>query len=183
MTAADITAGEEASGHSFVGTRGRRRLLNAAGVLAVVGLMAYALYSQYVVGLEACPLCIFQRVAMIALGVVFLAAALHAPRGLGARGYAFVGLLTALTGAGISAWHVRLQNLPPAEVPACGPGLDYMLDAFPLSEAVRMVFTGSGECAEVNWSFLGLSMPAWVLVWFVLLGALVTAANWTRVTR
>jgi protein dithiol:quinone oxidoreductase len=188
VTAADVTEGQEGAPRdgaprSFVGTRGRRRLLNAAGLAAVVGLMAYALYSQYVVGLEACPLCIFQRVAMIALGAVFLAAALHAPVGHGARAYAALGLVAAVTGGSISAWHVRLQSLPPEAVPACGPGLDYMLDAFPLFEAVRMVFTGSGECAEVNWSFLGLSMPAWVLVWFVLLGALVAAANWTRVAR
>jgi disulfide bond formation protein DsbB len=76
-----------------------------------------------------------------------------------------------------------LQNLPPDEVPSCGPGLDYMLDAFPLMEALEMVFTGSGECAEVNWSFLGLSMPAWVLVWFVALAALIVFANWNRVSQ
>jgi protein dithiol:quinone oxidoreductase len=183
VSAADATEGQHGAPQGFVGTRGRRRLLNAAGLAAVVGLMAYALYSQYVVGLEACPLCIFQRGAMVALGFVFLAAALNAPVGLGARAYAVLGILTAVTGAGISAWHVRLQNLPPEAVPACGPGFDYMFDAFPVLEAVRMVFTGSGECAEVNWSFLGLSMPAWVLIWFVLLGALVAAANWTRVSR
>jgi disulfide bond formation protein DsbB len=142
--------------------------------------MAYALYSQYVVGLEACPLCIFQRVAMIGLGIVFLAAALHAPRGTGARAYAGLGVLVAAIGSGISIRHVYLQNLPPAEVPACGPGLGYMLDAFPLFDAVKMVFTGSGECAVVNWAFLGLSMPAWVLIWFVALGALVTVANWPK---
>lgn len=184
MTAAEMTTSEQdGTARSFVTTRGRRRLFNAAGFVAVVGLMAYALYSQYVVGLEACPLCIFQRVGMISLGLVFLAAALHAPVGHGARAYGVLGVVAAVSGGAISAWHVRLQNLPPAEVPACGPGLDYMLDAFPLFEAVRMVFTGSGECAEVNWSFLGLSMPAWVLVWFVLLGALAAAANWTRVSR
>ena len=85
--------------------------------------MAYALYAQHVVGLEACPLCIFQRVAMIALGVVFAVAALHAPRGAGARAYAVLGALVAAIGLGIAGWHVRMQNLPPAEVPACGPGL------------------------------------------------------------
>jgi disulfide bond formation protein DsbB len=160
-------------------TRARRRWLNAAGVGAVVALMAYALYAQHVLGLEACPLCIFQRVALMALGVVFAAAALHAPRGGFARGYALLGAVTALVGASISTWHVRLQNLPPEEVPACGPGLDYILEAFPLRDALRMVFTGSGECAEVNWAFFGLSMPAWVLIWFIGLGALVVVANWS----
>jgi disulfide bond formation protein DsbB len=142
--------------------------------------MAYALYAQHVLGLEACPLCIFQRIALIALGLVFVAAALHAPKGR-ARAYSFIGLIPAVAGAGISTWHVRLQNLPPAEVPACGPGFDYMFGgAFPFVDALKMVFTGSGECAEVNWSFLGLSMPAWVLVWFVLLGTLITLANWKK---
>jgi protein dithiol:quinone oxidoreductase len=160
--------------------RAQRRWLNLAGVAAAAGLMAYALYAQYVLGLEACPLCIFQRVALIALGLVFLVAAAHGARGAAARVYAIGGVLVALTGAGISGRHVYLQHLPPDVVPACGPGLDYILDAFPLSEAIKMVFTGSGECATVNWSFLGLSMPAWVLIWFVLLGGLIASANWKR---
>ncbi len=149
----------------------------------MLGLMAYALYEQYVVGLEACPLCIFQRVALIALGIVFGIAALHAPRGAGARGYAVAGVLVAAVGFGIAAWHVRMQHLPADQVPSCGPGLSYMMDAFPLAEWIKMVFTGSGECANVNWSFLGLSMPAWVAIWFVGLGALVVAANWKRLAR
>ena len=144
----------------------------------MVGLMAYALYAQHVLGLDPCPLCIFQRMAVVALGIVLLIAALHAPRGTRARAYAFFGLVVAAAGAGIAAWHVRMQNLPPDQVPACGPGFSYMFDAFPVLEALRMVFAGSGECATVDWSFLGLSMPAWVLIWFVLLGALSVAANW-----
>jgi protein dithiol:quinone oxidoreductase len=178
-----ISAAFEAQPGSWVGTRKRRRLLNLAGLLAVVGLMAYALYSQYVVGLAACPLCIFQRVAMIALGIVFLAAAVHAPVGRGARAYGILALIVAAVGTGIAGWHVYMQNLPPEAVPACGPGLAYMMDAFPLFDWIKMVFTGSGECAEVNWSFLGLSMPAWVAIWFVLLGGLAAAANWNRVAR
>ena len=167
----------------MIRTRSQRRLANLAGVAIVVGLMAYALYAQYILGLEACPLCIFQRVAMIGVGIVMLAAALHGPAGKSALTYGVLGFAVAAVGAGIAIRHVWLQNLPPDAVPACGPGLDYMLDAFPLVDAVRMVFTGSGECAEINWSFLGLSMPAWVLVWFVALGALSIAANWGRVRR
>lgn len=167
----------------MIATRAQRRWANLAGVAAVVSLMAYALYAQHVLGLEACPLCIFQRVALIALGLVFVAAAIHAARGTAARAYAVLGLITAAIGSGIAIRHVYLQNLPPAEVPACGPGLDYILDAFPLLDALRMVFTGSGECAVVNWSFLGLSMPGWVLIWFVALGALIAVANWKALAR
>jgi protein dithiol:quinone oxidoreductase len=156
--------------------RGQRRLWNLAGVAAVVGLMAYALYSEHVVGLEACPLCIFQRVAMMALGAVFLVAGLHSPAGVAARGYAAAGVITALIGGGIATRHVYLQSLPEDQVPACGPGLDYLMDAFPVVDMLRMVFTGSGECPEINWAFLGISMPGWVLIWFVLLGGLITVA-------
>ena len=77
----------------------------------------------------------------------------------------------ALAGAAVAGWHARLQSLPPDEVPSCGPGLEYMLDTFPLTETLKMVFKGSGECAEVSWQFLGISMPGWVLVWMVALGA------------
>jgi disulfide bond formation protein DsbB len=166
-----------------IGTRSARRWANGAGVGIIAGLMGYALYQQHVVGLEACPLCILQRMAMIVLGAVFAVAALHAPRGAGSRVYAVLGALAALVGMGISGWHVRMQNLPPSEVPSCGPGFDYMMDAFGWLGGLRMIFTSSGECAEVNWIFLGLSMPAWVFIWFVALGALVIGANWSRLTR
>jgi disulfide bond formation protein DsbB len=166
-----------------ISERLHRRWLNAAGVAIVVGLMSYALYEQHVVGLAACPLCILQRMAMISLGVVLAVAALHAPRGVGARVYALLGALVALVGMGIAGWHVRLQHLPAAEVPACGPGYDYIMDTFGWLEGLSMIFTASGECAEINWSFLGLSMPAWVFIWFVALGALAVVANWSRLSR
>jgi protein dithiol:quinone oxidoreductase len=164
-------------------SRGQRRGLNAAGLAICAALMGYALYAQYVLKLEPCPLCSFQRGAMILLGLVFAAAAAAAPRGLGARAFAVLGTVVAATGLGISSWHVHSQNLPPEEVPACGPGLDYMFSAFPFNEMLSMVFTGSGECAEIDWTFLGLSMPFWTGIWFVLLGVLAVAANWTRLSR
>ena len=164
-------------------TSAQRRWFNLAGAGCVVGLIAYALFAQYVLDLEACPLCILQRVAFIAAGLVFLVAGLHSPAGIGARVYAALGVVAAGTGAGIAGRHVYIQQLPADRVPSCGPGLDYIFDAFPLMEALEMVFTGSGECAEINWSFLGLSMPAWALVWFILLGGLAVFANWTRVSR
>jgi disulfide bond formation protein DsbB len=126
--------------------------------------MGFALYAQYVLLLDPCPLCVLQRVAVISIGIVFLLAALHHAGGWGSRIYVLLLAVSATIGAGVAGWHWRLQNLPPSDVPACGPGLDYMLENFPLGDALQMVFKGSGECAEVVWSFLGLSMPAWVLV-------------------
>jgi len=141
-----------------------KRVLNFAGFLCCVGLMGFALFAQHVLLLDPCPLCVLQRVAVISLGIVFLFSALHNPQGRGLRAYAALLAVIAIAGAGVAGWHVRLQNLPPSEVPACGPGLDYMLDNFPLGDALQMVFKGSGECADVVWSFLGLSMPSWVFI-------------------
>ena len=158
----------------------QRRWLNLAAFAATLGLMAYALFLQHVKGLEPCPLCVFQRVAVISMGLVFLFAGLHAPRGPAARVYAILGLAAAAGGAAVAGRHAWLQQLPADQVPACGPGLDYILDAFPLSEALTLVFQGSGECANVQWSFLGLSMPAWVLVWCIGLGFWTLLINWRR---
>ena len=138
--------------------------------LACAGLLAFALYEQLHVGLVPCPLCIFQRIAFTATGVVFLVAGLHAPRhAVGQRVYALLALLAALVGAGIAGRHVWIQHLPPDQVPACGPGLDYLRELLPLSGVIRTVLSGSGECAKVDWTLLGLSMAEWGLVWFVLL--------------
>lgn len=144
----------------------------ALGLLACAGLMGYALYAQHAMGLDPCPLCIFQRVAMMALGVVFLVGTLHAPSGRVGRGiYAALAVAAAGVGAGIAGRHVWLQSLPPGEVPACSMmSLEYMRDAFPLQDVIRRVLTGSGECAEIDWVFLGVSMPGWTLAWFIGLG-------------
>jgi disulfide bond formation protein DsbB len=121
---------------------------------------------QHGLGLEPCPLCIVQRVAVIGIGVVLLVAALHNPAGWGRRVYAGVAALVALVGLATAGRNVWLQHLPPDRVPDCGPGLDYMLEAFPLSRTLEMVFKGSGECAEVQWTFLGFSIPEWMLLVF-----------------
>ena len=147
-----------------------KRLLNFAGFAVCVGLMGYALYAQYQLMLEPCPLCVFQRIAVIVLGVVFLIAALHNSAGVGSKIYAGLLGLATVFGVVVAGRHIWLQNLPPDEVPSCGPGLGYMLDNFPLGDALEMVFTGSGECANIDWQFLGLSMPTWVLVAILGLG-------------
>ena len=151
------------------------------GFLACAALLAFALYTQLHGGLEPCPLCIFQRVAFAALGVVLLIAGLHSPRSRSVRGaYGVLALIPALAGVGIAGRHVWLQHLPPDQVPMCGPGLEYLMEAMPLAGVVRKVLTGSGECALVDWSFLGLSMPEWSLLWFVLLALWVLLALFRR---
>ena len=149
-----------------------RRHLLLTGFLISVLLIAYALYAEHVLGLEPCPLCILQRVAVIALGLSFLLLALRPPQRKQLKFLASLLLMMiSLAGVGIAARHVWIQNLPPDKVPGCGPGLDFMMANFPLSEVLEMVFSGSGECAEISWSFAFLSMPAWVIIWLIVLGS------------
>jgi disulfide bond formation protein DsbB len=146
------------------------RILAAAAAIASAVLIAIALYFQHVMGLEPCPLCVFQRVFVIAVGVIGLLAFLHNPVSLVARRvYLSIALLPVIGGALVAGRHVWLQHLPPDRVPDCGPGLDYILDAFPLKDALSLILKGSGECATVEWTFLGLSIPEWTLATFLIM--------------
>ncbi|HEX3951171.1 MAG TPA: disulfide bond formation protein B [Steroidobacteraceae bacterium] len=143
---------------------------NLLGFIACACLLAYAYYAQYVMHLEPCPLCIFQRIGVFVLGLMFLIAALHDPAAFGRRAYAMLVAAAALITIGVAARHLYIQSLPPGAVPACGASLDYMLKIFSLSDVLVKVLTGSGECANVTWEFLGLAMPAWVLIAAAALG-------------
>lgn len=148
-----------------------RRLGYALGFVASTGLILFALYLQHVKGEEPCPLCIFQRVAMTALGLVFLVGAIHDPQTPSMiRPYTLLGSLFASLGAAIAARQVWLQHLPPDQVPSCGPGLNYILKAHPFFNALEVVLKGSGECAMVGWKFAGLAIAEWSLLWFCALG-------------
>jgi disulfide bond formation protein DsbB len=157
-----------------------RRLGNGLGFLACVLLMGYALYAEHVLGLTPCPLCIFQRVAVIALGVVFLIATLHNPGRIGARIYGGLAGIAALAGIGIAARHIWIQAQPPGTVAACGADLDYLMDILPLTEVVAKVLTGSGECGKIDWTLLGLSMPWWVAISLGVLLVWALATNWSN---
>jgi len=157
-----------------------RRVVNFAGFAICCGLMGFALFAQHVLLLDPCPLCVFQRVAVIAIGVIFLVAALHNPRGGGRVVYGLFLAAAAGGGATVAARHAWLQQLPPDKVPSCGPGLDYMFETLPFTQMLSKVFKGSGECAEIVWQFLGLSMPGWVLVWVTALGTIGIWNNFRR---
>jgi disulfide bond formation protein DsbB len=140
-------------------------------------MLAYALYAQGVLRVEPCPLCIFQRVGIAAIGLVFLVAGVHAPVGRGARVYGALLALAALATMAVAARHVWIQHLPEDAVPACGAGLQFLFEEFPVGEVIRKVLSGSGECHQVNWTFLSLAMPTWVLLVAGALGALGIYAN------
>jgi len=139
-----------------------------AGFLLTVGMMAVAFFFQYIMELEPCPLCIAQRVVVIAMGVIFLIAFLHGPRSnWGRRIYGFFLTLTSIAGLVVAGRHTWLQHLPEDRVPECGPGLEFWINNLPAVDVIQKVFKGSGECSEVVFSFLGLSIPEWSLIAFV----------------
>jgi disulfide bond formation protein DsbB len=157
-----------------------RRVSNFVGFAVCAALLAYAAYTQFYQGLDPCPLCILQRIGVALLGLAFLAAALHHPRGRGRYGYAVLIAAAALITAGVAARHVYVQHLPPGALPSCGAPLATLLQFMPVWQVIRKVLTGSAECSEVTWRFLGLAMPAWVLLWALLLGAFGVRANLSR---
>lgn len=148
------------------------RLLFLALFLGCSGMMGFGFYLQYADGLEPCPLCMSQRVFIVAVGVCGLLAALHNPARTGIRVYGVLSLMFAVIGGSISTRHIWLQSLPPDQAPACGPSVEYILDAFPLKDAIKIMLSGDGNCAEVTWTFLTLSIPQWTLVAFVGLAAI-----------
>ncbi len=138
-----------------------------AGFLICAGLMAAALYFQHAMKLEPCPLCVFQRLFVIGVGLILLAGALHNPGKLGRRIYGGLTALTAALGAGVAGRHVWIENLPFDQQPGCGYSLNDMLETFPLLKTLKLVLEGSGGCGQITWSFMGLSMPSWTLIFFV----------------
>jgi len=129
-------------------------------------LLGFGLFLEHSVGLEPCPLCVFQRIAYIVVGLFALIAAIHNPEKLFDKIYTSLILIASLGGAGIAGRQVWLQHLPEDKIPECGPGLEYMLDTFPFADALRMILSGSGECAEVQWTFLSFSIAEWSIVCF-----------------
>jgi disulfide bond formation protein DsbB len=155
-----------------------RRTGNALGLLACIGLISYALYAQYGLHLEPCPLCILQRVAVIVVGALFLLALLHDPGDRGARIYGALIDFAALLGILVAARQIWIIAQPPGSVAECGASLDYMMDVLPLHEVLGKVLSGSGECAKVDWTLFGLNMPTWVLMALLSVGVWGLWVNW-----
>jgi disulfide bond formation protein DsbB len=144
----------------------RYRLLCWLAAAAVVGLLGFGYFLQYVKNLEPCPLCIVQRIAFLLVGIAFVVGALLNPAGTGRKILGSVSLLLSLAGIALASRQLWLQSLPPDQVPGCGFGLDYMLEVFPLWEVFLTMVQGTGDCAEIQWRFLGLTIPGWSLLAF-----------------
>jgi disulfide bond formation protein DsbB len=137
------------------------------GFIASFGLVAYGLYIQQQYNLEPCPLCIFQRMTYMVIGVLFLIAALHNPGNLGRKVYGLLQFIAALTGAGIALRHMWIQANPDKVMAECGAGFDYIFETFPLKRALDLVFKGTGECSAIDWTMFGLTIPQLSLVAFI----------------
>lgn len=148
----------------------RRQKINLLSALICAGMLGYAIYAEKYLGFTPCPLCMFQRVCIGALGIVFLIAGLHRVRFHGAMVYGGFIFVVAAATTWVAGRHVWIQHQPPGTVPACGAPLDNLLQMFPLLEVIRKVMTGGGECGSIDWTFLGVSMPGWVLIAAVSLG-------------
>jgi protein dithiol:quinone oxidoreductase len=146
------------------------RLLFGAVFLACAALLGFGLVLQAVEHIEPCPMCVMQRYAFAVCGLIALTAAAHNPGTIGRRIYAVSLALAALAGGAVAVRQSWIQHFPP-KVVDCGPDLEFMLDSFPLAQALPMIFHGSGDCSKVTWSFLGLSIAEWALIWFVLIVA------------
>lgn len=162
------------------------RAVFAAIAACGIALLGYAYYSQYVLGLEPCPLCMFQRIAMFAVVLWALIAAIHGPKGWGWKVYGGGALALTATGAGLSGWHVRQQLQPPDLMGTCAPPLDVLvqgvqLGSIKIGDMLARVLEAKGDCAKVDWTFLGLSMPAWVFIWFAIMGTLMVYSAFARV--
>ena len=157
------------------------RLIYLAMFLACAGLIGFALYLQHALGLEPCPMCILQRYAFIVVGVIALAAAIDNPALLGRRIYGGLLVVMAATGGGIAIRHVYLEHYPP-KIFDCGADVGFMLESFPLTQALPMIVRGTGDCTKVVWHFLGLSIAEWSLICFatLLVAAIVAAVIKTR---
>ncbi len=145
------------------------------GFLICVALLGYALYAEQQLHLMPCNLCILQRVAFIWMALWFLVGGLHAPRRGGRWAYAVLVMIGAVFGVAIAARQLWLQSLPADQIPACGAGFDVLLAQLkghyiPLSQFITTMLRGSGDCAQVTWRLLGLSMAGWTLIWYMLLG-------------
>ncbi len=153
------------------------------GFLVAVTMMGAALYFQHVLYLEPCPLCIFQRLAVIAIGFICLVAMLHNPSGWGKRFYALIISATSLIGLGVALRHSYLQRFPPSEYAECGPGLEVWLETLPLTKTLEKVLQGTGDCSNVVMRFLGLSIPEWTALAFLAFALFGLIALFSRARR
>ena len=155
----------------------------ASGLIATISMamLAFGLYLQHSQGLDPCPMCIVQRYALLFLAIIALLISAS-----GKKSTQMVALVMLASGAGFGAFVAArqswLQWFPP-EVATCGRDFYGMIESYPLSRAIPMIFKGSGDCAAIDWAFLGGSIANWAFVWFCGVMVLALTILWRRVLR
>lgn len=142
------------------------RTLFAGLAASSVGLVLVAAYVEPFSSLDPCPMCMMQRAIYLLVAAFAVLGLVTYKSYLAQKTFAFLSLISAVGGTLVAGRQVWLQHLPEDKVPACGPGLEYMIDVFPLLEVIQMSLMGTGDCAKVQWQWLGLSIPAWSIVAF-----------------
>jgi len=154
------------------------RLINFAIVLLVIASLLFAVYYlEGMLDLAPCPLCMVDRVILVFIGITSLIALIHNSRGIMRTVYTALSVLFCGLGVAVAGRHIWLQGLPPDKVPECGPDLNYMLEVFPLGDVIKRVFSGSGQCAEISWTLMGLTIPQQTLLLFISLLVLTLVAH------
>ena len=143
------------------------RIIHLLLFTACVALLSTAYYMEYVLWLAPCPLCILQRIVFVGIGLAALVAALHLPGPKGKFRYSTLIVIFSVIGAILAGRHTWLQHLPPDQVPECFPDIGIIFTNNSLIDALAIMFGGTGECTDVAWTFLGLSIPEWTLITFI----------------
>jgi len=148
------------------------RFISLYAFLLAVGLLGFAGFMQLSMAMQPCPLCIMQRLIVAAIGLLFIAGIFHVPLSRNRKIYNGVILLFSILGILVSSRHIYLQHLPTGKAPTCGPGFNFLFQNLPTTDAIKMMFMGSGECSEVHWHFLGLTIPEWTFIFFIIFAGL-----------
>jgi len=146
--------------------------------LSCLAMLGFGLYLQHSTGLEPCPMCIVQRYALFCVAIVSALTAASSKKFVTVAGTILL-LLLALFGAFVAARQSWLQWYPP-QVATCGRDFYGMIESFPLQRVIPMIFKGSGDCAAVDWTFLGGTIANWSFVWFTLFALLALLLIWRQ---
>lgn len=141
-------------------------LIAAAIAVAGIGLVLVASFVEPFASMNPCPMCMMQRAIYLVTAAFAILALFTLRHRLLRTIFALFGMISAVAGAAVATRQVWLQHLPKDEVPACGPPLEYMIEVFPIMEVIQTMLMGTGDCAEIQWQWLGLSIPGWSIIAF-----------------
>jgi protein dithiol:quinone oxidoreductase len=142
--------------------------VNLFGAILSFVMIGAALLIQLIYQLEPCPLCITQRIIFIVIGLIFVFFLFFKHNPLTRIIHLLMLGTVSIAGVIFSVRHIMIQEkwiTVPAE---CGIDLDYMFENFPLTQAMNLLFKGTGDCSTIDWSFIGITLPQLALMGYLL---------------